>query len=82
MPQSISKIALLLSTLLAAPAFAQEQSATEINKQLTNPVSDLWSIQFQWNNYRVDPGEGEGNRWSSNLLFQPVLPVAIERTGT
>jgi hypothetical protein len=66
-----------LAVLLAAPAFAQEQSATEINKQLTNPVSELWSITFQQNNFKVDPGVGEGNRWSSNLLFQPVLPVAI-----
>ena len=65
------------AALLAAPAFAEEQSATEINKQLTNPVSELWSITFQQNNFRVDPGEGQGNRWSSNLLFQPVLPVAI-----
>ncbi len=66
-----------LAILLAAPAWAQEESSTELNKQLTNPVSSLWSLQFQQNNFRVDPGEGEGNRWSSNLLFQPVLPVAI-----
>ena len=73
---------LLLAALLAAPASAQDEpdakSLTEINKKLTNPVSDLWSITFQQNNFRVDPGEGEGNRWSSNLLFQPVLPVAID----
>jgi hypothetical protein len=67
----------LLAALLAEPSLAQEHSATEINKQLTNPVSSLWSITFQQNNFRVDPGPGEGNRWSSNLLFQPVLPVAI-----
>jgi hypothetical protein len=67
----------LVAALLAFPAFAEDQSATEINKQLTNPVSELWSITFQQNNFLVDPGEGEGNRWSSNLLFQPVLPVAI-----
>jgi len=69
-------LVLLLAALLAAPSWG-EDSATEINKQLTNPVSSLWSITFQQNNFRVDPGPGEGNRWSSNLLFQPVLPVAI-----
>jgi hypothetical protein len=68
---------LLLAALLATPSLAQEASETEINKQLTNPVSSIWSITFQQNNFRVDPGPGEGNRWSSNLLFQPVLPVAI-----
>jgi hypothetical protein len=52
-------------------------SATEINKQLTNPVSDLWSITFQQNNYRVDVGPSIGERWNSNLNFQPVMPVAI-----
>ena len=36
----------LVAALLAAPAFAEEQSATEINKQLTNPVSELWSLQL------------------------------------
>src|SRR5262245_30358597 len=60
-----------------APAGEAEPSMTEINKKLTNPVSDLWSITFQQNNYRLDPGQGHGQRWSSNLLFQPVLPVAI-----
>ena len=71
-------IVLLLAASVSSLASAQEQSTTEINKQLTNPVSELWSITFQQNNFRVDPGEGEGNRWSSNLLFQPVLPVAID----
>jgi len=60
-----------------APGDAGSRSLTEINKKLTNPVSDLWSITFQQNNFRHDPGQGHGQRWSSNLLFQPVLPVAI-----
>jgi len=58
---------------------AEKGDATELNKQLTNPVSSLWSIQFQQNNFRMSPGIGfdQGERWSSNLLFQPVLPVAL-----
>ena len=74
----------VLALLLAAPAFAQEESATEINKQLTNPVSELWSITFQQDNFRVDPGEGEGNRWSSNLPRiggLPDLAVAVWLTS-
>jgi len=73
-----SAIVLLLAATVAAPAWAQGESETEINKKLTNPVSDLWSLTFQQNNFRVDPGKGEDDRWSSNLLFQPVLPVAID----
>jgi hypothetical protein len=80
-------ISTLLVALMAPPGWAAEPAAatepaegealTEINKQLSNPVSELWSITFQQNNFRLDPGSGEGDRWSSNLLFQPVLPIAI-----
>ena len=56
---------------------AQGESLTEINKKLTNPVSDLWSIAFQQNNYILDMGPGKIDRWNSNLNFQPVLPVAL-----
>jgi hypothetical protein len=55
----------------------QEASLTEINKKLTNPVSDLWSIAFQQNNYMLDMGSGQPDHWNSNLNFQPVLPVAL-----
>jgi hypothetical protein len=54
-----------------------EASLTEINKKLTNPVSDLWSIAFQQNNYMLDMGAGQPDHWNSNLNFQPVLPVAL-----
>jgi len=55
----------------------RDRSLTEINKGLTNPVSDIWSITFQQNNYRVDVGPSIGERWNSNLNFQPVLPISI-----
>ena len=81
MRRSLLAIGLLSVAGMAAPAYAEEaagaQSLSEINKQLTNPVSALWSIAFQQNNFRVDPGPGEDDRWNTNLLFQPVLPVAI-----
>jgi len=54
-----------------------QHSLSEINKGLTNPVSSLWSITFQQNNYRVKLAPGLGTRWNSNLNFQPVLPVAV-----
>ena len=44
----------------AAPSGGEpEASLTEINKKLTNPVSDLWSIAFQQNNYILDMGPGK-----------------------
>jgi len=62
------------------PAADDDRNAapTEINKKLTNPVSSIWSITFQQNNYRLTFHKPNSvTRWSSNLLFQPVLPVAI-----
>jgi hypothetical protein len=81
-----------LALLLAAPLRAEDETAAppvaedhadadsleEINKKLTNPVSSIWSLQFQQNNFRVSPGHGESGRWSTNLIFQPVMPVAID----
>ena len=57
----------------------ESMTLTEVNKKLTNPVSDFWSISFQQNNYLLDPGPGQSLRWNSNLLFQPVLPVALTK---
>jgi len=82
---------LLVSLCMAARAWAEvavaepaptaderaEPSLGEVNKQLTNPVSSLWSITFQQNNFKLDPGNGRAQRWSSNLLLQPVLPIGI-----
>lgn len=78
-------LSVILAIGFAASARAEEPAANagdekslgELNKQLTNPVSDIWSITFQQNNFKLDPGNGRAQRWSSNLLFQPVLPIGI-----
>ncbi len=67
----------LLLTFASVSVAAEEESVAELNKQLANPVSSLWSIAFQQNNFLVDPGRHEDLRWNSNLNFQPVMPVAI-----
>jgi len=77
----------LIVWLASSPASAAEPepasnggapSVAELNKQLANPVSSLWSIAIQQNNYLIDVGPGESERWNSNVNFQPVLPVAID----
>jgi hypothetical protein len=76
----LAGVAPLRAEETAAPAAAEEKGAeslSDLNKKLTNPVSSIWSLQFQNNNFRVDPGHGENGRWSTNLIFQPVMPVAI-----
>src|SRR5215469_13464856 len=51
-----------------------EPSASELNRKLTNPVSDIWSIQSQFNNFELNNGH-----WNNNWLFQPVLPVGLTK---
>ena len=51
-----------------------EPSASELNRQLTNPVSSLWSISNQFNNFELNNGH-----WNNNWNFQPVLPVSLTK---
>jgi hypothetical protein len=54
---------------------AQNQSATEVGKQATNPLSSAWQMQTQQNNNWVGMPLDMGDRVQSNLLFQPLLNV-------
>lgn len=77
----------LMAALIAAPAFASEtpegeekgKSLAELNKELSNPMSEIWSVSFQQNNYRVSTVSGQSDEWNSNLNFQPVMPVSLTR---
>jgi hypothetical protein len=72
----------------AAPAAEAKgaMSVDELNRQLNNPVSSVWSMVFQ-NNYtqlksgsQDVPGWDEGDdKWFYNLNFQPVLPLPLTR---
>jgi hypothetical protein len=61
-----------IGPIAAAETGEKEQSLTEVNKQLTNPVSNIWSLTFQFNNYIL-----ENDHWNHNMLFQPVLPISL-----
>jgi hypothetical protein len=47
-------------------------SASELNQKLSNPVSNLWSISNQFNNFDLESGH-----WNNNWNFQPVLPISL-----
>ena len=71
-------IILLTATIVVVAARGnaqteQPQSLNEVNKQLSNPISSIWALQFQQNTYWLNRPE----RNAVNLLFQPVLPVAL-----
>src|SRR5215510_9533455 len=40
-----------LSFGAVAESSGGEESASELNRKLTNPLSDIWSIQSQFNNF-------------------------------
>ena len=63
---------LILGAVTESPA--GEPSASELNRQLTNPVSSIWSIANQFNNFELNNGH-----WNNNWNFQPVLPVSLTK---
>jgi hypothetical protein len=47
-------------------------------KQISNPVTDLWQLQFQFNNEKLETSNSPvSDKWVNNLYFQPVLPVKL-----
>jgi hypothetical protein len=52
----------------------RDLSSSELNRELTNPVSSLWSIANQFNNFELNNGQ-----WNNNWNFQPVLPVGLTK---
>jgi hypothetical protein len=55
----------------------ETKSLTEVNKELSNPISSIWSLTFQQNNYWLTIPGRHSERNQINLQFQPVLPVAL-----
>jgi len=53
---------------------AEKESRNELARQLANPVSSIWSLQFQFNNFQLT-----NDRWNYNLFFQPVLPISLTK---
>jgi hypothetical protein len=64
----------LVVATVALLADAQGQSVSELNQKITNPVSDIWSLQSQFNNYQLANGQ-----WNNVWNFQPTLPVGLTK---
>jgi hypothetical protein len=75
--------------LLAAPDLAatqpaasgargsEEASHDELNEQLNNPVSTIWSLNFQSNFQFFEGHLADQTHWQYNFNFQPVLPLRL-----
>ena len=55
----------------------EKKSLIEVNKELTNPISSIWSITFQENTYWLNMPTGHTDRNQIAATFQPVLPVSL-----
>jgi len=72
----------LVSILCAGAPFAEEKSADEIAKELSNPAGSLSSLNnnIQYTTFKGDiPGADSQDTWS--YVFQPVLPFAVGNKG-
>ena len=74
---------LLIAVGFAGTSFAQQPDTTttmnldEINRQLNNPLTSIWSLVFR-NTTSILDGDAVENSQTSNLLtFQPVMPIPI-----
>ena len=55
----------------------QEPSAAALAQEAANPFSSSWLMQIEQNNNWMDMPVGEGTRVQNNLLFQPLMSVAL-----
>jgi hypothetical protein len=54
---------------------AIQQNLDALTRQLLNPVSSVWSLTFQFNNFLLNGAPSNQNRDQSLSNFQPVLPL-------
>lgn len=55
----------------------ESQSAAELAKQASNPLSSGWLMQTQQNSSWVGMPSNQGDRVQSQLLFQPLVNVKL-----
>jgi hypothetical protein len=73
---SVRPLTLVAAMLVVAlaPAWAQDESAEALAKQLSNPIADLVSLPLQFN---WEEGVGPDNDLRSVINFQPVVPFSL-----
>ena len=55
----------------------QDQSAAAMAQEAANPFSSRWLMQIQQNNNWTDMPLEDGKRVQSNLMFQPLMSLAL-----
>jgi hypothetical protein len=70
----IGLVMLVPSVALAQPPAPEATESAELAKKLSNPISDLVSVPFQFN-WEQNVGPSEATRFILNV--QPVIPFAL-----
>lgn len=65
------------STTTHSTPSAEQQNLEEVNRQLSNPISSVWSLTFQFNNFFLDGFPSDKTRVQNVLNFQPVIPLHL-----
>jgi len=66
------------ATIASAQQKPTDLSGSELAKEISNPVTSLWQIQFQFNNLKLESSNTPvSEKWVNNLYFQPVMPVRL-----
>ena len=68
---------LATATNATQPSGAQDQSAAALAREATNPFSSSWLMQIQQNNNWTEMPLDHGSRMQSNLVFQPLMSLAL-----
>ena len=64
-------------SLLNAVEDLQNADLAEIDRQLNNPLTSIWSLTFQ-NNTSVKTGNDiDGEEYTNSLFFQPFIPFEV-----
>ena len=84
------RLAVLVLSGVAAAPLADEPAASatagedlsqlsidEIGRRLDNPLTNLWSLTFQYNGSTLTGDAIDGDRNSHVTFFQPALPVPV-----
>ena len=54
-------------------------SSQELARQLNNPVSEVWSLTFQYNHSLLKGDPADGTEDQDLLNFQPALPLHLTK---
>jgi hypothetical protein len=59
-----------------SPDAAKHASATDVNREVTDPVSTTWSLKLQ-NNINFIDIAGHGDQVQDTVKFQPTMPILL-----